>query len=249
MLRPGIEPSPMIVSSHFPPGVSIQTILWSAIRSVVWEFLNSNRDLRELVKPLISPLSAINPEYSHRQDAQHRQQLLNTTTSSSAFTQQPDALQLTTHEEQQQEREIILSTFVPAHIISTCLRNLCTNPDLEKKLINQLDHFFHFVMNKNIRSSTSESTGTERGGGGGEEFAVMKRKYEKLMRPNHMTDVKIRDLIDFFESKTSPSAETTGDGGNNNTGKECAHLLLVEQRKLTKKLNQYLYKSRETEMR
>jgi hypothetical protein len=220
------------LASLSPPslGVSIGVILWSAIRSIVWEFLNSNRDLRELVKPLISPLTALNTEYYLRKE--ENDQLLKSSEHISSA-RPPISI-----EEQQLEREIILSTYVPSQIISTCLRNICTNPDIERKLINQLDRFFHLILNKNIRLTSEVSRASDQGLGTGTGAAgILKMKYERLMRPTHLTDVKIQDLFDFFESDTS-----AGEGGH-----DCAHLLVLEQRKLSKKLNKYLYKTRETE--
>lgn len=149
---------------------------------------------------------------------------------------------LITLEEQQLENEILMRTYLPFHLISTCFRNMCTSYEIEKMLIMKINDLHHQILNKNIRlgshfhhpnPSTSSSTATSISSVAGPPPSKedLIQKYELLMRPTAVTDVKIQDLINYL------------DESNN----EITKILLIEQRKLTKKLTKYFYKSNDKE--
>lgn len=242
-------------------GASIQAILMACFRSVVWESMNTNRELREVVKHLISPLSTINSEYSQRKDQfdlhpsdyDPSKAAISSSTSSTSHHQHQ---QLLTQEEEQLEKDLILMTYLPSHIISTCLRNLCTNDEIEMMLIHKLDEFFHVILNKNVHLvATLSPTKEMKSKGlnsmihevsGGKDVLGLKSRYDLLMRPKSLTDVRVSDLIEFFVSNHTSSTSSNHHSHAMNQN-ECTKIIISEQRKLSKKLNKYLYKTREKE--
>jgi hypothetical protein len=236
----------------------------------VWESMNTNREIREVVKHLISPLSTLNSEYSQRKDLHDLTIATNSQihfpsaavpSSSSAAATAAAPHPLVSSEEEQLERDVILMTYLPSHVISSSLRNLCTNDEIEIQLIQQLDHFFHQILNKNVHliatvpslssssSSSLPSPSPSKGNStlhevsGGSDVLGLKRKYDLLMRPKSLTDVRVSDLMEFFTTGNSSGASSHRTSPS--TIPECTKILLSEQRKLHKKLNKYLYKTRD----
>ena len=222
-------------------------IVYTSLRAAVWEYLNSNRDIRELVKPIVSSLSTLNTTYSIRKEEYQQTLQLSQLSPSTTHQSPPQYLYHTdtfqTSEEYNLERWIIYNTYIPSPVVISCIRSLCLQLEIELNLINKLNNYIK-INNSNLiknnlindEESTNNSPTLVNYHILSQNPHLIQENYIKFMKPTNINYILVKDLISFL---------CNDDNSNEKIRNDISKIILNEFKKLQKLIKNYFYKTTE----
>lgn len=201
------------------------------LRGAVWEELNS-RDLRN--PDLVSSLSTCNDEYyraireKHKaseslhdgsgsgnresREEHHQKQLKDMKKAMDAA--------LKTRQQKEEEERVVSDSYLPAVVVSACLRAICSSYESEENLVVYMEALFKTAYNRNLREGDRPTQNKDSSSG--------KEDYKKAMpsRPKKIDYVQVCDVVDFSEEP------------------DIRRVLQVEHRKASKIMGPYMHKNK-----